>query len=465
VDQLGDRLLIAGGRDGAAFEGDFYRELLVSDGTSEGTKVLVECSTPCIPVASPTPGVRFGRGLFYRVDEQHGLEPWQTDGTFEGTRPIADTCPGPCDGIAGLFDIVRGTYLFRGSDSQAQASNAKLLWSEGVGQPTSFTAFELENPFGSILAYATLRRRLVFAADDGIHGRELWVSEIAPPPPSCVAGPTTLCLGENRFRLEVTWSDFAGSSGSGNAQSLTADTGTFWFFDPANVELIVKVLDATSINGFHWVFYGALSNVEYELTVTDTVTGESKTYRNPSGVFASAGDVEALPDDPAVLPDTSGRVESEWRESRERGLVARPNGAPQRGALLPLAAFPAFASETTEAASLGADCVESLTRLCLAGGRFAVEVGWADFEGGSGQGKTISLTSDTGAFWFFDESNIELVLKVLDARSVNGKFWVFYGALSNVEYTITVTDTATGAVKTYSNPAGQFASAGDTEAF
>ncbi len=75
------------------------------------------------------------------------------------------------------------------------------------------------------------------------------------------------------------------------------------------------------------------------------------------------------------------------------------------------------------------------------------------------------LTSSTGAFWFFDSDNIELVVKVLDGRSVNGKFWVFYGALSNVEYTITVTDTLTGAVKTYFNPQGQLASVADTAGF
>ena len=75
------------------------------------------------------------------------------------------------------------------------------------------------------------------------------------------------------------------------------------------------------------------------------------------------------------------------------------------------------------------------------------------------------LTGDTGTFWFFDAANVELVLKVLDGTHVNGRHWVFYGALSNVEYTITVTDTSTGAVKTYHNPAGRFASAGDTQAF
>jgi len=57
------------------------------------------------------------------------------------------------------------------------------------------------------------------------------------------------------------------------------------------------------------------------------------------------------------------------------------------------------------------------------------------------------------------------VIKVLDARAVNGRFWVFYGALSNVGYTITVTDTETGDAKTYRNELGSFGSVGDTAAF
>ena len=56
-------------------------------------------------------------------------------------------------------------------------------------------------------------------------------------------------------------------------------------------------------------------------------------------------------------------------------------------------------------------------------------------------------------------------MKVLDGRAFNNKFWVFYGALSNVEYTVTVTDTQTGAVKTYFNSQGNLASVADTAAF
>jgi len=107
--------------------------------------------------------------------------------------------------------------------------------------------------------------------------------------------------------------------------------------------------------------------------------------------------------------------------------------------------------------------LDSVT-LCLGQGRFSVRVLW-DTQAASGNGRTLPLTSNTGAFWFFDSTNLELVVKVLDGRSINGHFWVFYGSLTNVEFTLTVTDTQTGAVRTYTNPQGTLASVADTSAF
>jgi hypothetical protein len=75
------------------------------------------------------------------------------------------------------------------------------------------------------------------------------------------------------------------------------------------------------------------------------------------------------------------------------------------------------------------------------------------------------LTPDTGAFWFFSANNLELAVKVVDGRAVNGRFWVFGGQLTDVEYTLTVTDTETGASWTHHNPAGTLASFADTSAF
>ncbi|HEX7182120.1 MAG TPA: NBR1-Ig-like domain-containing protein, partial [Thermoanaerobaculia bacterium] len=98
--------------------------------------------------------------------------------------------------------------------------------------------------------------------------------------------------------------------------------------------------------------------------------------------------------------------------------------------------------------------------------RFAVEVSWRDQRSGrAGFGRAVPSTDQTGFFWFFDAANIELVVKVLDGRAYNGSWWVFYGALSDVEYWIRVTDLWTGAVKQYHNPPGSLCGKGDTRAF
>jgi hypothetical protein len=104
--------------------------------------------------------------------------------------------------------------------------------------------------------------------------------------------------------------------------------------------------------------------------------------------------------------------------------------------------------------------------LCVNSGRFRIHVAWQALHlGTQGVGTALSITDDTGYFWFFNSSNVELVIKVLDARTVNGHFWVFYGALTNVQYTVTVTDTLTGIVRTYSSPQDTQASVSDTAAF
>jgi hypothetical protein len=75
------------------------------------------------------------------------------------------------------------------------------------------------------------------------------------------------------------------------------------------------------------------------------------------------------------------------------------------------------------------------------------------------------LSEQSGYFWFFGSDNAELFVKLIDGRAVNGHFWAFYGALSDVEYTLRIQDLTTGAVRTCHNPAGQLASMGDTAAF
>jgi hypothetical protein len=113
-----------------------------------------------------------------------------------------------------------------------------------------------------------------------------------------------------------------------------------------------------------------------------------------------------------------------------------------------------------------APCTPDATTLCLNGGRFAVTVAWATDTGNSGAGQGVALTSDSGYFWFFNSANIELVVKVLSACSVNGQFWFFGGGLTNVDVVVTVEDTETGEQKVYTNPLGTaFLPLQDTDAF
>jgi hypothetical protein len=112
-------------------------------------------------------------------------------------------------------------------------------------------------------------------------------------------------------------------------------------------------------------------------------------------------------------------------------------------------------------------CMPSATALCLLSGRFRVSVAWNNQHspGQTGNGQAVSDTDQTGFFWFFASSSKELVVKLIDGGGFNGKFWVFYGALSDVEYTITVTDTLSSTVRTYHNPPGNICGGADTSAF
>jgi len=253
----------------------------------------------------------------------------------------------------------------------------------------------------------------------------------AAPPPSARA----LALLAKRFTVAVSWRDQRNArAGYGRAVPSTDQTGFFWFFDPSNIELVVKVLDGRPVNGAFWVFYGALSDVEYWVTVTDGVTGKVRQYHNAPGNICGSADTLAFRDSGAATTDT----------------------AEDAFALFPLA-------DGDKAVS---GCVEDSQTLCLLDHRYRVSVAWHDQHGGgTGKGFAVPRTDQSGTFWFFDPRNVELVVKVLDGTLVNGKKWVFYGALSDVEYTITVVDTVTGARKQYHNPPGNICGKADTAAF
>lgn len=111
---------------------------------------------------------------------------------------------------------------------------------------------------------------------------------LSPAETGCTENSTALCLGAERFRISIEWRDYQGRRGTGHAYPLTGDSGLFWFFDDANLEVLVKVVNACAGFSRHWVYAGATTDVEYTLTATDTASGRSRSYFNPLGRRAAA---------------------------------------------------------------------------------------------------------------------------------------------------------------------------------
>ncbi|HWM89288.1 MAG TPA: choice-of-anchor B family protein [Thermoanaerobaculia bacterium] len=262
-------------------------------------------------------------------------------------------------------------------------------------------------------------------------------SDLAQPTGPCKAGTQTLCLAGKRFKVEVDWSNqFDGSSGKGRAIKGTGDTaGFFSFGDLSNLELMVKILD----DGSHYqLYYGQLTNLGFSIRVTDTETGRVTSHGNGPNNCGGIAEIGAS--------DGHGHDQARAWLGADPTRITRPGaGISERASLVPI----------FEAARAKGACAKGTDGLCLLSNRFKARVTWRNqFNGAAGSGKPKPLSGVTGSFAFTDLSNVELLVKVLDAGG--GRILVLWGAMSNLEYNLEVTDTKTGEVKTYKNPAGTY---------
>jgi hypothetical protein len=274
---------------------------------------------------------------------------------------------------------------------------------------------------------------------------DLGAYERGPGP--CIADAETLCLAGGRFAVDTYWRRPDGQRGTGQAVPLSADTGYLWFFSPANVEMLLKVLDACPVNNRFWVFAGGLTNVEVDMAVTDSASGAIKVYRNPRNTNFKAiqdtGAFQGCGGAPAAARGVTGPA------PRAATTAAHGTTGPPQGV--------AFSPAT-------ALCATDDLRFC-AGGRFLVSARWRLASGETGDAHAVPLTADTGAFWFFSASNLEVVTKVLDACALNSRRWVFATGLTNVRAELTVLDTVTGETWDHVNPVSTpFAPIFDTDA-
>ena len=99
----------------------------------------------------------------------------------------------------------------------------------------------------------------------------------------CIPGGLSLCLLDSPFEARVGWTTSSGASGIGQGVQLTRESGYFWFFNPENIELTVKVLDGCGVNNHYWVFASGMTDVGVRLTIWNHARPGTKEYTNPQG--------------------------------------------------------------------------------------------------------------------------------------------------------------------------------------
>lgn len=171
-------------QDGVAFvatEGVHGTSLWRSDGTPAGTKLVRATRRSDGQPSGPEGLQAVGSRLFFLAPSpRFGFELWTSDGTREGTVPVIDLVPGPRG--PDFFEVSRiGDKLFFVVD----AGRGQELWtSDGTARGTlALTHFAPGDALARSsfpLSSAALGRRAVFAADDGVHGLEPWITDGTP---------------------------------------------------------------------------------------------------------------------------------------------------------------------------------------------------------------------------------------------------------------------------------------------
>ena len=182
----------------SANNGENGRELFVSDGTAEGTQLLVDLRPGS---SSSNPGnlasfIEFNDKLYFAADNgESGSELFVSDGTAEGTQLLVDINPGVDDGY-GEPSFPRGSYPryfteFNGklyfsanngengqelfvSDGTAEGTQLLLDISPGVDYGYGEPSFPKNSNPRDLIEF---NGKLYFSANNGENGQELFVSD------------------------------------------------------------------------------------------------------------------------------------------------------------------------------------------------------------------------------------------------------------------------------------------------
>ncbi len=254
-------------------------ELWKSDGTAAGTTLVKDIAAGTSASAPRFLAASGGHLLFTATTAAAGREVWSTDGTAAGTVMLAEARAGSAGVDVLDFKVSGGLCYYVVGDN----TGTELWSSDGTVAGTRYLA-RVQGAQSSVgpAKLTAFQGKVLFVADDGIHGNEIWQSD------GTVAG--------TRLLHDV---DFAAAGGLMDGTSFASADGILYF---------------TGIDAAH----GA------ELWRTDGTADGTWMVKdiNPGAVGATPGDLTAVGNQiffTATLPATGAEL---WRtDGTEAGTV------------------------------------------------------------------------------------------------------------------------------------------------
>ena len=179
-----------------ADDGIHGRELWKTNGTEDGTLLVKELFPGAVGTGIFSYDALIGDTYYFATTNNfEDQELWKSDGTAEGTVSVWDPYPNDEYEQGGFnynYDVLIegmvavGDTLFLGAldpHTDTDGQQHELWMSDGTEQGTVLVADIYPGPRGSNPYYLTaFGDMLVFTADDGVHGRELWGLQMAVAP-------------------------------------------------------------------------------------------------------------------------------------------------------------------------------------------------------------------------------------------------------------------------------------------